>query len=149
MTWREGSTSSLPSAEMLCHSAEGLDKRMWGITQKKWECDVTELRERGGGVTGTYKDTLKCTRAMLHQWQFTRGTNRLIKPQTVMSRESEEHPAEQRGRKREQPQSHWWRITSYWDKITPSNNRRFISSSERNVTVTNDLLLLVLAVHGI
>lgn len=94
----------------VCYSAEGLDKRMWGIPQKQWECDETELRERWkereGGVTGTYTDTLKCTRAMLHQWQFTRGTSRLIKPQTVMSRESEEHPTEQRGRKREQPQSH-------------------------------------------
>lgn len=100
----ERSTSSLPSADMLklqlCHSAEGLDKRMRGITQKDWECAVTELRERRGGrqVTGTYTDAIKCTQAMLHQWQFTRGTNRLIKPQTVMSRESEEHPTEQRGR---------------------------------------------------
>lgn len=149
--WREGSASSLPSAEMLNlqlrHSAESLDKRRRGVTQKQWECDVTELRKRWGDRKrekwqAHIQAHFKCAPAMLHQWQFTRGTNRLIKHQTVMSRESEEHPTEQRGRKREQPQSPWWRITSCWDKITPSNNGRFISSSEKNVAVSNDISLV-------
>lgn len=103
-------------------------------------------RQREGGVTSTNTDTLKCTWATLHQWQFTRGTNRLIKPRTVMSRESEKHPTEQRERTRAKLQSCWWRITSYWDKITPSNNCGFISSSERDAAVTIDPPL-VLRVH--
>lgn len=109
---------------------------MWPNWGRDWE------RQREGGVMSTNTDTLKCTWATLHQWQFTRGTNRLIKPQTVMSRESEKHPTEQRERTRAEPQSRWWRLTSYWDKITPSNNCRFISSSERNAAVTIDLPLV-------
>lgn len=75
-----------------------LDITMCGKTQREQErgCDSTEVKMgRAGEATGTHKDTLECTRATLHQWQFSRGRNRHTHPQTAMKRELEKHPTEQ------------------------------------------------------
>lgn len=94
-----------------------------------------ETRREGRGVTSTNPDTLKCTWATLHQWQFTRRDE-----QTHKASDSDEQGVRETPHWAERKDERGARLSLMKDHVLLrqdySNDCRFISSSERNAVVS-------------